>query len=303
MAQTNRNVKDSVFADLFCNDVDGKRNFLSLYNALHGTHLKFEETVIEKKTIPQSMYKTFHNDVSMLINNKLIVMMEHQSTINENMPFRFLEYVTRIYEGIVPSRDRYLRKRTQIPTPEFYVFYNGIEKYPDESVLHLSDSFIMYDNETPFPQLELSVRVINIGPGQTRKIQNDCDILKQYCEFVEIVREYALPGDPDSYQQAIEEAIRRDILKEYLIKNSTEVINMLLTEYDYETDIAVQREEARKEGREEGIEEGREEGLETGRKEKALEMALYLIHQYDETPENAAKNTGAVLDEVLKALK
>ncbi|MBQ0167071.1 MAG: Rpn family recombination-promoting nuclease/putative transposase [Treponema sp.] len=103
MAQSNRNVKDSVFADLFSNEQDGKRNFLSLYNALHGTHLKYEETVIENKTIPQSMYKTFHNDVSMLIDNKLIVMIEHQSTINENMPFRLLEYVTRIYEGIVPS--------------------------------------------------------------------------------------------------------------------------------------------------------------------------------------------------------
>lgn len=248
MAHSNRNIKDSVFADLFSNEQDGKRNFLSLYNALHGTHLKYEETVIENKTIPQSMYKTFHNDVSMLIDNKLIVMIEHQSTINENMPFRLLEYVTRIYEGIVPSKDRYLKKRIQIPTPEFYVFYNGLEKYPDEKVLHLSDSFSMRDyDDTSFPQLELTVRVINIGPEQTWKFQDGCDILKQYCDFIELVREYAVPGDSESYKQAIEEAIRKGILKNYLIKNSTEVINMFLAEYDYETDVAVQREEAREE--------------------------------------------------------
>ncbi|MBQ0166111.1 MAG: Rpn family recombination-promoting nuclease/putative transposase [Treponema sp.] len=283
MAQTNRNVKDSVFADLFSNEQDGKRNFLSLYNALHGTHLKYEETVIENKTIPQSMYKTFHNDVSMLIDNKLIVMIEHQSTINENMPFRLLEYVTRIYEGIVPSRDRYLKKRIQIPTPEFYVFYNGLEKYPDEKVLHLSDSFSMRDyDDTSFPQLELTVRVINIGPEQTWKFQDGCDILKQYCDFIEIVREYAVPGESESYKQAIEEAIRKGILKNYLIKNSTEVINMFLAEYDYETDVAVQREEARE--------------------DKAIEAAVTLIQKYNEQPETAAQVMGAPLDKVLEAL-
>lgn len=252
MAQTNRNVKDSVFADLFSNEHDGKRNFLSLYNALHGTHLKYEETVIENKTIPQSMYKTFHNDVSMLIDNKLIVMIEHQSTINENMPFRLLEYVTRIYEGIVPDRSRYSEKRICIPTPEFYVFYNGTRKYPDEKILKLSDSFIQrYEVDDTFPQLELSVRVINIGPRQTLKFQDGCGILDQYCS-------------------------------DYLSRNATEVINMFLAEYDYETDISVKCEEARE--------------------DKAIEAAVTLIQKYNEQPETAAQVMGAPLDKVLEAL-
>ena len=46
---------------------------------------------------------------------KLIVLVEHQSTVNENMPFRCLEYVTRIYEGIVPVRKRYAEKVYKIP--------------------------------------------------------------------------------------------------------------------------------------------------------------------------------------------
>ena len=50
----------------------------------------YEETRIERKTIPQSVYKTFRNDVSMLIDGRLIVFVEHQSTLNENMPLRFL---------------------------------------------------------------------------------------------------------------------------------------------------------------------------------------------------------------------
>ena len=35
----NRNYKDSVFVDLFANDKTAADNFLSLYNALHGTQL------------------------------------------------------------------------------------------------------------------------------------------------------------------------------------------------------------------------------------------------------------------------
>lgn len=42
------------------------------------------------------------------------------------------------------------------------------------------------------------------------------------------------------------------------MRRRSEVENMLLAEYDYETDIAVQREEAREEGREEGHKEGEE---------------------------------------------
>ena len=42
---------------------------------------------------------------------------------------------------------------------------------------------------------------------------------------------------------------------------------MLLDEYDYETDIEVQREEAREQGREEGRKQGREEGRKQGREE------------------------------------
>jgi predicted transposase/invertase (TIGR01784 family) len=47
-------------------------------------------------------------------------------------------------------------------------------------------------------------------------------------------------------------------LKEFLQSNSSEVINMLMTEWNWDDAFAVQREE----GREEGLERGREEGKE-----------------------------------------
>ena len=110
MAFWNRKYKDSVFTDLFGSDKTGKENFLALYNALSGNDFQLKEVSLERKVIEQSLYKTFNNDVSWEINDKLIVLVEHQSTVNGNMPFRCLEYVTRIYEGIVPVKKRYAEK-------------------------------------------------------------------------------------------------------------------------------------------------------------------------------------------------
>ena len=115
----NTKYRDSVFVDLFMKDVNAKENFLSLYNAIHDTDLKLSEVTIESEIIDQTLYNTYYNDVSMIINGKLIVLVEHQSTINENMPLRFLDYVVRLYEKIVPQKSRYKKKLVPIPTPEF----------------------------------------------------------------------------------------------------------------------------------------------------------------------------------------
>ena len=45
--KTNRNYKDSVFVDLFAHDINAKENFISLYNALHGTNLEVETTDVQ----------------------------------------------------------------------------------------------------------------------------------------------------------------------------------------------------------------------------------------------------------------
>ena len=59
------------------------------------------------------------------------------------------------------------------------------------------------------------------------------------------------------------------------MRKGSEVVNMLLDEYDYETDIEVQREEAREQGREEGRKQGREEG----RKQGTLQKTCALIRK------------------------
>ena len=302
MLSENREIKSSLFADLFADDeMDGKRNFLSLYNAIHGSHLKFEETRLERKIIPQSVFKSINNDISMLVNNRLVVFIEHQSTINNNMPLRLLEYFVHILYGIVDPKSKYKKKLVEFPTPEFYVFYNGKEPMPRETVLKLSDSF-MEKQEEPF--CEVVVKVKNIGGDGIEKlpvIQN-CSILKEYCQFMEIILKLQAEKLPEQkeekigiYETAVRQAIENGILSEYLKRKSTEVINMFLDPYDYDMDIAVQREEAY----ENGFEKGEEKGEQNGRQNKAIEDATNLIKEKI-SPEIIARCVGLPLEEVLK---
>ena len=243
----NRKYKDSVFTDLFGSDKNGKKNFLDLYNALAGTNYKMEDVKLERKVIEQTLYKTFNNDVSWEINGKLIVLVEHQSTVNENMPFRCLEYVTRIYEGIVPPKMRYAEKMFKIPNPDFYVVYVGKKPLPNEQELRLSDAFYEKDN----CKLELVVKLVNCSDSQMLPLCRTCDILKEYCQFIEIVEQtYNRLFPKRSFKKAIEIAMERGILVDYLDRKSREVINMLCAKYNYKMDIAVKKEEAFQDGME-----------------------------------------------------
>ena len=285
----NRNYKDSVFVDLFGEDTKAKENFLSLYNALHGSHLDTVSALTPLR-LEQVMYMSFYNDVSYLVDNKMIVLAEHQSTINPNMPIRCLEYVVRLYECILDAQERYARSLIKIPTPEFYVFYNGQEEYPAETLLHLSDAFITKPEHIP---LELEVKVLNINKHKGNKILQSCKPLAEYSAFVEIVRRNIERDKEHGFENAIKECIQNGILKEYLQRKSKEVINMLIAEYDYATDIAVQRAEERKIA----YTEGKSLGLAEGSHQKALETAKNLL-QFGLSVENIAQATGLSQAEV-----
>jgi len=277
MPKHNRRYKDSVFVDFFGEDKNAKANFLALYNALHGTELD-ASTELEPLRLEQVMYMAFRNDVACLVDGKIIVLIEHQSTINANMPLRFLQYAARLYERIQNPRDRYLRRLKKIPTPEFYVFYNGEEDYPESTTLRLSDAFIAAPEK---PSLELVVSVTNINYNKGNEILHTCKPLKEYTLFVDAVRKHTKLDSENGFRNAIKECIQNDILREYLQRKSKEVMNMLIAEYDYDVDIAVQREEEREIALKEGIAQGKQEGIFEGSHQKALETAkLMRTHNY-----------------------
>lgn len=285
MSTANRKYKDSVFVDLFSDDEKAKERFISLYNALHGTHLSLS-CPVENIRLDNVMYMNIINDVSCLVDNRIVVLAEHQSTINENMPIRFLQYIARLYEKLQTPADRYLRKLSKIPTPEFYVFYNGIENYPVNKTLKLSDAFITTPEHIP---LELTVEVLNINKAKENQILKNCKPLGEYSLFIEEVR-IQIQIDPENgFTNAVKICMEKGILKEYLQRKSREVINMLLAEYDYDTDIAVQRRES--------LMIGIQQGISQGSRQKALETAKTML-MMDYPPADICKITGLSLAEV-----
>jgi len=266
----NTKYKDSVFSLLF-SDPDLLRE---LYCALEGVALP-PDVPVTINTLQDVLFMDRVNDISFEIGGKLVILIEHQSTINPNMAFRLLMYIARVYEKIVDVKKTYATKPVRLPRPEFFVLYNGASPCPDEQTLKLSEAFERAASlgipEKEAPSLELVARVININQGRNEGIVRRCKTLNGYCAFIGKVREYEREG------HSLEEAIRKaatycrdhDILKEFLEKNASEVINMLLTEWNWDDAKQVWYEE----GMEEGLEKGREEGREEGRVNEQKEIA------------------------------
>ncbi len=283
----NTKYKNSVFTTLF-NDSAVLRE---LYGALGGVSLP-PDTPIEINTLENVLYMDFYNDISFEIGGKLVVLIEHQSTINPNMALRLLLYITRILEKKTQGSTLYSKRRLTIPNPEFFVLYNGTDPFPDTAVLRLSDLFASPEDlglpERTHHLLDLEVKIININGGRNAEIVNRCKELAEYSFFVDKVREYQ--RESGNLEEAIKKAIKycekHDILREYLKIHGSEVLNMLLEEWNMEDAIAY----ARKEGREDGREEGRAEGIEfgmakgrsEGRKKGREERDTYFLELLDQ---------------------
>ena len=119
----------------------------------------------------------------------------------------------------------------------------------------------------------MTVKVININRQNRHPVLENCRTMQEYSIFVETVRKWKEIDSQNGFEKAVEECIENNILREYLKRKTKEVLNMLLAEYDYETDIAVQRAEEHEIAFAEGI----EQGFSDGSYKKALETAKNLI--------------------------
>ncbi|MCL2443807.1 MAG: Rpn family recombination-promoting nuclease/putative transposase, partial [Treponema sp.] len=233
--EANKKHKDSVFSTLFSTpDV-----LRELYSAIEGVPIP-PDIPIDINTLTGVLIKGQINDVSFTIDNRLVVLCEHQSTISDNLPLRLLEYIGRVYEKIVKYDRRYKRNLEKIPKPEFIVLYNGNEKFPDQKVLRLSDAFMDVQglklSESDEPPLELIVQVYNINQGYNQNILRKSLTLDSYSVLISKIWEYRnskIPLD-ESLELAIKYCVDNDILKDFLKKHGSEVYNMLYSEYRVE---------------------------------------------------------------------
>lgn len=246
---SNREMKSTVFTTFF----GDPENAAKLYTALEGVPAKPED--IEYTTLEGVLFLVRKNDMAFTVKNRVLVISEHQSTVNSNMPLRDVIYYGRTMEQLLEAVDIYRRKIIPIPTPEFFIFYNGNEKYPPEKILKLSDSYI---EKTNTPMLELLVKVININLPVGHDILVKCRPLYEYSWFVQKVKEYTEQlSDRDlAVEQAIRDCIRAGIFSDFVRRHGSEAVNMLFTQFNLEDAKKIWREEAFEDGEEAGIEKG-----------------------------------------------
>jgi hypothetical protein len=93
-------------------------------------------------------------------------------------------------------------------------------------------------------ELELTATVYNINPGHNEGMLKKRAILGEYSRFVDKVRKYGKtnPDKKQAFTAAIDDCIKENILREFLTSHSSEVLNMLLSEWKNTKWGEVQRE-------------------------------------------------------------
>ena len=252
MAEMKRSVKDSVFTYLFKQPEYTRQ----LYLALHPEDTDVKESDFKLVTLENVLTTGFYNDLGIQVRNRLILLVEAQSTFSVNIALRMLLYLAGTYKEYIEDQklDLYGSHPVEIPRPELYVVYTGGRKEIPET-LRLSD---LYQGAG---SAEVEVKVLrDDGTG---------DILDQYVQFCKIADEqrekYGLT------QQAIDETIRiciaENVLAPFLASRQKEVLEIMVTLFDQEKIAEIHDYNVAKAARQEGHQLGREEGRAEGREE------------------------------------
>ena len=255
----NREYKSDVFSML----MENKSYALEVYNALNHSDYKNPEEV-EIIRLERGISLSIRNDASFLIDMNMSFY-EHQSTYNPNMPLRSMIYYVNALEDWLKRKnlDLFGRKRIQLPTPHFVVFYNGTEKRPEYEEMRLSEAFC---HKTDEPGIEVRCRVYNINPDNNRPLKERSAVLEGYTYFVEKVRTYRKGnmGLEEAVDRAIEDCIKNHVLEDFFRDRKDEVKKMTHLDYTWEKREQMIRKEEFEDGMEQGIAQGIEQGIAQG---------------------------------------
>ena len=246
---TTTQYKDRLFRYLF------KRAPLELYNAVS------DEPYLEKANIKiinmQANLENIFSDLIFKINEHFVVICEHQSALNGNMPLRMFAYLSKYYQSYVNKKAIHKEKIIPLPTPRFFMLYNG-DKELKTDVLRLSDAFANKE----LASVEIEVKVIDINYEKGHEALRKSTTLDGYSFLIaEIKKRLAVGMSQDkAIGEAILYCIEQGKIADFLRKNLERVAKMITFDATIEG-----REEAR-------IEEAREEAIETERIRFALQM-------------------------------
>ena len=253
------NNRDSLFKQTF----SVPENFVDLYHACSGVRISPKD-IVPFGLGSEHLRKPLTNDVSFLTaDDKLIIIAEHQSTPNPNMPQReFLYYASLLHNWLVANGIELSQmKKIDVPMPEFYVVYNGKRGYNAKN-LHFGNDFIT-----------INVKLINLN----QQVEDgDLDMLDKqnmlvgYTYFYQQYDEAKDRGDTS--EQAFAYATQQCEVHGYYTK-MTERSDFKMTG----PLLMTREEDLRWQGYYEGQEDGREEGREEGRGEGIAHSAEKLL--------------------------
>ena len=216
-----RTAKNSVFLDLFQN----KSHLLRLYKTLHPEDTTATEDSLTDVTIENVLTDNLYNDLGFIVNNKLMILIEAQSTWTMNILVRVLLYMAQSYHEYFQrtSQNYYKSKKVKMPKPELYVIFTGNKgRKPDK--VFLSREFFQGE------EIDIEVKAKVIYEGNTD------DIINQYIVFCKVFDEQT--KQHGMKQKAIMEIIRickdRNVLREYLLDREKEVVTIMMSLFDEE---------------------------------------------------------------------
>jgi hypothetical protein len=183
------------------------------------------EDEIEDITIKHVLVDADYNDLGFSVGNRLMILIESQSTWTLNIIIRALMYLIQTYHDYFKrtNQNLYGSKKVNMPIPELYVIFTGERKnIPD--TISLSKEF--------FGGAEIAIDV----EVKVLYQENEKDIIGQYIIFSKVYNEQRkLYGNT---KQAVTETIRickdRNVLKEYLESREQEVVDIMMTLFDDE---------------------------------------------------------------------
>ena len=216
-----RTAKNSVFLDLFQN----KNYLLKLYKTLHPEDITATEDSLTDVTIENILTDNLYNDLGFIVDNKLMILIEAQSTWTMNILIRVLLYLAQSYHEYFQrtSQNYYKSKKVKMPKPELYVIFTGNKgRKPDK--ISLSKEFF----EGADIDIEVKAKVI---------YENDTDdIINQYIIFCKVFNEQT--KQYGMTRKAVTETIcvckNRNILREYLESREKEVVTIMMSLFNEE---------------------------------------------------------------------
>ncbi len=217
-----RTAKNSVFLDLF----QDKKNLLKLYKTLHPEDTAATEDTLDIVTIDNVLTDNLYNDLGIMVgNNRLLLLLEAQSSWTMNILIRILLYLAQSYHEYFErtSQSLYKCKKVKMPKPELYIIYTGSKGRKPDTISLSKEFFDGVDID-----IEVKAKVI---------YESDKDnIINEYIVFCKVFNEQI--KEHGMTKQAVIETIRickdRNILKQYLSSKEVEVVTIMMSLFDDE---------------------------------------------------------------------